>query len=71
MKMYRTVMIVSLLVLSACSSMSEKSHSIFADKVVGIDHFDTQTSEEKAQEKWFDSYYSDKHCGVWEGTCSE
>jgi len=51
--------------------MSEKSHNIFSDKVSGIDHLDPTSAEHKEDEKWFDSFYGDKHCGVWEGVCHE
>ena len=63
--------VLLVLALCACSSMSEKSHSIFADKVSGIDRLDPTSSEQKEEEKWFNSYYGQDHCGVWEGICRE
>jgi len=65
------VILLPVLALCACSSMSEKSHNIFSDKVSGIDHLDPTSAEHKEDEKWFDSFYGDKHCGVWEGVCHE
>jgi hypothetical protein len=62
---------LAVLALCGCSSMSEKSHSIFADKVSGIDRLDPTSSEQKEDAKWFDSYYGQDHCGVWEGACRE
>ena len=60
-----------LLVLGACSSMSEKSHSLFSDKLIGLDHFDTQSEEDKEKERWFDSFYGKRNCGVWDSACPQ
>jgi hypothetical protein len=51
--------------------MSEKSHSLFSDKLIGLDHFDTQSEEDKEKERWFDSFYGKRNCGVWDSACPQ
>lgn len=59
----------ALLMLNACTSLSEKSNSLFADKQPGVSSLDTITKEDKEESAWFKSYYGTNHCGVWAGTC--
>lgn len=64
-----TIALVALMMMNACSSLSEKSTSIFADKQPGVSSLDTITKEDKEESAWFKSYYGTNHCGVWAGTC--
>ncbi len=63
------VAVASLALLAGCTSLSEKSNSLFADKQPGIDNLDTITKDDKEEKAWFGSFYGSNHCGVWEGTC--
>lgn len=57
--------LASLLAVSACGSMTDKqksffgaSHSsIFTETMPGISDLDTETKEDKAEDKWWDGYY--------------
>jgi hypothetical protein len=69
MKLRLFMTILPLLMISACSSLSEKSSSIFAEKPSGLSGLDTITKEDKEEEAWFKSFYGTNHCGVWAGTC--
>ena len=62
--------LLTLLTLSACTSLSQKSGSLFADKQPGIDQLDTITKEDKEEDAWFKSFYGSNHCGVWAGYCA-
>lgn len=65
----RIPVILPLMLLGACTSLSEKSDSIFADKQPGLNQLDTITKDDKAEDAWYKSFYGSDHCGVSAGTC--
>jgi len=66
----RILVCVPLLMLAACSSLSEKSSSPFAETLPGLGGLDTVSKEDKEDDAWFKSFYGTNHCGVWSGTCA-
>lgn len=61
--------VLALLALAGCESMTEKqptffgasSTSIFDEIQPGLSDLDTQTPQDKAEEKWWDKYYGASH----------
>jgi hypothetical protein len=59
--------IVGLFLLAACAG-----HQKGVDVGVGFDAFNTQSKEDKENEKWFDSFYGRSNChSLWSTYCDE
>lgn len=66
--MHKSLAIVALLVLSGCTSLSEKQTNFFgashtslaAENMPGLGDMWAETKQEKADRQWWDSYYGHK-----------
>lgn len=64
--MYTLASLLAMLAVAGCAG-SEKG----TDAGWGFDTFNTQSKEDKENEKWFDSFYGNNHChGQWAGECT-